>query len=392
MKNLIYFFSLIFFLSSCTNINKIIESGNYDDAISRLTSKLTGKKKKSRENVVNLEFAFKKAQERDLAAEAEYLMDDDENKWEKIYAIHTRIENRQRLVEGLLPLISEDGYKAGFKFINTSERKKESKANSAEYYYKSSQKLLEESKLNKDKQAAIEAYSLLNKISQLYSNYKDVSQLKKLAIELGTKHFLVKIINNTLNVMPVQMERDLLSIAVDDLNKNWKHFDMKENPLTEYDYHIILNLTNLQFSPEKEKSRIYEDVFEEEIEDVVTDSKGRPVLDSVGKEKKFKIRNKYTSTLEEVVQYKSSLLTGRLEWIHQLSKNVEFSRPLSVEVVFENKFAKLIKGDRDHLSEEARRKIKSHVMPFPSNETLLFDTGEKLKTLVKDYIYQRERE
>ena len=139
MKNLIYFFSLIFFLSSCTNINKIIESGNYDDAISRLTSKLTGKKKKSRENVVNLEFAFKKAQERDLAAEAEYLMDDDENKWEKIYAIHTRIENRQRLVEGLLPLISEDGYKAGFKFINTSERKKESKANSAEYYYKSSQ-------------------------------------------------------------------------------------------------------------------------------------------------------------------------------------------------------------------------------------------------------------
>ena len=290
MKNLIYFFSLIFFLSSCTNINKIIESGNYDDAISRLTSKLTGKKKKSRENVVNLEFAFKKAQERDLAAEAEYLMDDDENKWEKIYAIHTRIENRQRLVEGLLPLISEDGYKAGFKFINTSERKKESKANSAEYYYKSSQKLLEESKLNKDKQAAIEAYSLLNKISQLYSNYKDVSQLKKLAIELGTKHFLVKIIDNTLNVMPVQMERDLLSIAVDDLNKNWKHFDMKENPLTEYDYHIILNLTNLQFSPEKEKSRIYEDVFEEEIEDVVTDSKGRPVLDSVGKEKKFRKR------------------------------------------------------------------------------------------------------
>ena len=50
------------------------------------------------------------------------------------------------------------------------------------------------------------------------------------------------------------MERDLLSIAVDDLTKNWKHFDMKENPLTEYDYHIILNLTNLQFSPEKEKN------------------------------------------------------------------------------------------------------------------------------------------
>lgn len=120
-------------------------------------------------------------------------MDDDENKWEKIYLIHTRIENRQKMIEGLLPLISEDGYRAGFTFINTSERKKESKANTAEYFYKSSQNLLDESKINKDKQAAVEAYALLNKISQLYSNYKDVNAVKKLALELGTKIFWLKL-------------------------------------------------------------------------------------------------------------------------------------------------------------------------------------------------------
>lgn len=391
MKSSIRILVLTLFLASCTNINKIIESGNYDDAITRLTSKLTGKKKKSRENVVNLEFAFKKAQARDLASEAEYLMDDDENKWEKIYLIHTRIENRQKMIEGLLPLISEDGYRAGFNFINTSERKKESKANTAEYFYKSSQNLLDESKINKDKQAAVEAYALLNKISQLYSNYKDVNQLKKLALELGTKNFLVKITNNTLTVMPAQMERDLLSIAVDDLNKNWKHFDMKENPSTDYDYHIILNLTNLEFSPEKEKSRIYEDVFEEEVEEALKDRKGRPVLDSLGKEIKIKTSKKYSSTLEEVVQFKSAILNGRLEWIHQPSKNVEFSRPLTVEVIFENKYGKLIRGDRDHLSDDSRKKIKSYSQTFPSNESMLLDASEKLKLLVKDYIYERER-
>ena len=95
--------------------------------------------------------------------------------------------------------------------------------------------------------------------------------------------------------------------------------------------------------------------------------------------------------MEEVVQFKSAILNGRLEWIHQPSKNVEFSRPLTVEVIFENKYGKLIRGDRDHLSDDSRKKIKSYSQTFPSNESMLLDANEKLKLLVKDYIYERER-
>ena len=82
-------------LISCVSTTKMIEKGNYDQAIEKLVHKLAGNKNKKRDDVINLEYAFKKAQSADLALESPYLEDKEESKWLNIYNIHTRIENRQ---------------------------------------------------------------------------------------------------------------------------------------------------------------------------------------------------------------------------------------------------------------------------------------------------------
>jgi hypothetical protein len=391
MSQLFKSLALLILLSGCYSAEKLIETGQYDQAVNKLASRLAGKKKKSREDVVNLEFAFKKAQERDLSSEAEYLQDDDEVKWERIYSIHTRIEDRQRRVEALIPLVSRDGYQASFQFINTSERKKESKANSADYFYRSAQRLLDESRKTGEKRPAREAFDFIQKINNLYSNYKDVAAMKRQALELGTSHYLVRMVNNTQAIMPVQMENALLSISVNELNKNWKEFDMRPDPNIHYDFHIIMNLTNLDFSPERERIRVVDDVYETEEEELLVDKKGKPILDSLGKKQYSKVKVKYPFSIEEVSQIKSAVVGGRLEWINQQNKNVEFTRPLNVEAVFENRFGRLIKGDQDHLTDEATRIMKGRPMPFPSNEAMVLDAAEKLKLIVKDYIFERER-
>ena len=165
-------------LVSCVSTTKMIEKGNYDQAIEKLVNKLAGNKSKKRDDVINLEYAFKKAQSADLALESAYLEDKEESKWLNIYNIHTRIENRQAKIEPLLPIISKDGYRAAFNFINTKERKRESKNNSIEFLYMSAKDLIENSKRTRNKENAREAYNKLLQIDGFTKNYKDIEQLK----------------------------------------------------------------------------------------------------------------------------------------------------------------------------------------------------------------------
>jgi hypothetical protein len=378
-------------LISCVSTTKMIEKGNYDQAIEKLVHKLAGNKSKKRDDVINLEYAFKKAQSADLALESAYLEDKEESKWLNIYNIHTRIENRQAKIEPLLPIISKDGYRAAFNFINTKERKRESKNNSIEFLYMSAKDLIENSKRTRNKESAREAYNKLLQIDGFTKNYKDIEQLKRETKYYGTSHYLVKIVNNTQTIIPVQLESDLLSISVKELDKNWKAFDMRLDPSVTYDYNIIMNLTSIEFSPEREKTRIIDDVMEEETEEILKDRFGKPILDSLGKEQKRKYTETHTSTLEEVTQVKSAIIGGRLDWINLINNNIEYTKPIQVENLFENKFARLIRGDASKVSKVNQKLLKNRAGGFPSNQNMLLDTGEKLKNIIKDMIFEHER-
>lgn len=391
MKSLLPFLSLIILFSSCANVNKMIDRGEYDKAINELVQKLEGKKDKKKEYVLALEYAFQKAQEKDLKYEKALKDEAITENWTKIYVIHNNIAARQTKIEPFLPLQSKDGYQATFKFINVEELKKESKKNTADFYYQSAITLIDEARSSLDKEAARKAYDYLLKIDGLFSQYKDKEQLKKIAYSLGLENYLVKITNNTQNIIPQNIENELLRLSVEGLNRKHKNFEVKSNPAVQYDHYIIMDLRQLEFSPERERIRVYDDINEIETEEIIKDKNGKPKRDSLGKELKQKIKTKYIASVEEITQLKSVLLAGRLEYIHALSGEIEFSKPINVEGVFENNLARLIKGDRNYVTNDCRKKLNGRSLPFPTNEELLLDAAEKMKKLVKDIIYEREK-
>lgn len=67
------------------------------------------------------------------------------------------------------------------------------------------------------------------------------------------ENYLVKINNQTNQIIPADVEAELLKWSVDGLNSKFKNFDVKANPALNYDHYILLNLTQMEFSPEREK-------------------------------------------------------------------------------------------------------------------------------------------
>ncbi len=389
MKSCYFLIAASLTLTGCVNINYLIERGHYDEAIEILTRKLAGKKNKKQKHVLALEYAFKKAQETDLNQEKGLRGDDDEAKWETLQDLYQRIDKRQSLVLPLTPLYSSDGYQASFRFVHLEELKNENKKNLASYYYNRALELLEASAKNRDKAAARNAYGFLMKIDNLYSAYQDVASLKNLAKERGTIHHLVTVVNESATLIPFRVEDELRRISVNDLNTAWRSYDAHPNPHIQYDYKITMRIRDIRTSPEREKSRVFDEVQEVETEEDVLDNKGRAVKDSTGKVLKQKVVTKYVSTLEEVIQLKTLLLAGRIEWLDTRTHDVDYSRPIEVEAVFENQYAKLVRGNEKYLSKETRDRLRGAPMPFPTEEELLLIAADKLKKIMKDKIKER---
>jgi len=367
----------------------MIDQGRYDEAISALVPKLAGKKKRDHDRVVLLETAFRRAQERDLKTEAAIRNEDDDDKWERLFALYRRIENRQDLVEGLLPLVTSEGYQASFRFIHTGEILKESRKKSAERFYQKAQTLLRTSENTSDKIPARQAMDLLMRIDTLFSEYKDKEVLKRRALELGTEHYLLRIDNKTEKILPLRVEDELHRFGLDELNSTWSAFDGRPDPGVKYDFWIQLDFLEMEFSPEREKSRIFDEVIEKEEEETATDANGKVVVDSMGKPVMRKVVRRYPATIEETTQSKSVQVTGRLSFIRARSAETAWTKPVSVEGVFENRYGRLLKGDSKHLSDSAKKLIRSRATSFPSNEELLVDAAEKLKKRVKEMIRQQ---
>ena len=114
-------FLLLFVLSSCTSPQKLVESGNYDDAVYLAVKRLSGKKNKKEKYVLALEEAFQKATVRDMRLAERLKREGLPENWPKINDAYRRIRNRQERVAPLLPLISKEGIRADFRFVKVDE-------------------------------------------------------------------------------------------------------------------------------------------------------------------------------------------------------------------------------------------------------------------------------
>ncbi len=378
------FLLLGFLLPSCRSAQKFIENGDYDGAIEFCVGKLRGKSKKKTEYVRGLEQAFARAQVRDLR-EVDYLLDEDRpENWEKINTIHRRIKARQQKISPLTPLVSKDGYRAKFNFVDIERQERESREKAAECLYVRAQELLQQAERG-DRMAAREAYQTLRDLeSRYYRTYKDKDKLLPVARDLGTTHILFEVQNNSAAILPRRFMDEILNISKRDLDSEWKAYYFKPVAGETYDYKAVFRVTQVDISPERVHERAYTD--EKEIQDgweYVLDSKGNVMKDSLGNDIKKPRKVIVRADVLEVFQSKAARLSGVVE-IYNTDRNARLdSKPLSTEILFEN-YASTFKGDRRALSEESKRRIGNSPMPFPRNEDMLVQAAERLKPNLRD--------
>ncbi len=378
--------------TSCSIKKKVREEigkGNFDAAIDMLVHKLSRKRnvKSADEYVLLLEEAYRKARERDLQQIKRLKKDDNPETWEKIYQLYVRLDDRQNRIKSLLPLkIISQNRNARFAMDDYSDEILEARNQMVRVLYKDALDLMRKN----DILSYRKAYDLLERIDEVYPNYKNVRDLMKEAYAKGIAWVGVSLENQTGKVIPKKLENDLLDFDAARAQNFWVRYEPLKKDTAQYDFLMKLVFTDIQVSPEKEQERII--TQEKEITDgykYATDANGNIVKDSLGNPIKVPVYRKVTATVHEYRQFKEATIkaTGYLYDLHTGKQIASF--PYQSRFVFDHKYLRVY-GDKRALEQVYLDLLDNKKLPFPSNEQMIYDAGMDLKEKFLETLRQLE--
>ncbi|NNE15849.1 MAG: hypothetical protein HKN51_12775 [Saprospiraceae bacterium] len=384
MKNLLYTLSMFLLLTSCKNIEKMVEKGEYDKAIVYATKKLAGKKNKKTSHVKALEDAFLKVSERDYE-EMNYLSDNlNSGLWDNAIRLTNKIEARQNKVKPFLPLVSEEGYVAHFKFIKTRDLKHRALDSGAEFRYNHAVSLLDRAIESNEKSMARRAYFAFKDVGDYRFNYKNSIELEAQAYKIGVTHILVKFEHDAYGYIPFEMTNLLDQVPVNHLDTKWKDFHTDMTLHDKVDYIATVEILDIDVSPERET--VSHHVDKKKIKTGFKYAKkknGEFKIDSTGSRIKIDIFKKVKARVTEIIREKSSFVAGRLTVSKVNSNRLVKSIPIEVENEF-NDYALRFNGDKRALCEHDIHRIKANPLPFPHDIDMILDATSILELQLND--------
>ena len=377
--------TLIIVACGSGNVEKLISSGNFDSAINKSISKLRTNKdaKGKQEYVYLLQDAFAKANERDLT-QINYLMKEaNASNFEKVYNLYLGLQTRQDKVRRILPLkLLNEGTDAVFKMDDYTDEIISSKNGLSSYLYANSMKLLESS----NKMDIRQAYDDLMYLDQLNPNFSDVRKKIDEAQFRGTDFVHVYTKNETNMVIPTRLQDDLLNFGTYGLNDKWTVYHNNKQKNINYDFGMLVNFRQINISPEQVKEKEF--VREKQVKDgtkTLLDSNGNAVKDSLGNPIKVDKFKTIRVNIYEFRQFKSVQVTAKVDYVDYRNNQLIESFPLASEFVFENIYS-TFNGDKNACEPDYYQYFDRRAVSFPSNEQMVFDSGEDLKFKLKDII------
>lgn len=379
-------FLLFFTILSCgvKQTRYAINSGDYDEAIQIATNNLRNNKDKKgkQEYVYMLEEAFEKAKDRDLSQIAFFEKADSPRNLENIYNLYVALDQRQRDIKPLLPLRLEAlNRNAKFKFDDYSEKLISSRAKFVSYLYDNSTALL----LTADKVNHRRAYEDLTYLRRLNPDYKNANSLIEQAFTKGADYISIETLNNTGLAIPLKLQSDLLNFSTQGLDEKWTVYHSIKQKNTSYDYAVIIDFRQINFSPDLVREREF--TVEKEIIEkrkkrdrrgqIVNDSLGNPVMEDV-----VKI---LSANILETTQSKSVEVAANIDYINLKNNQLLQSFPLQSQFLFQNVFARY-NGDINAVENDYKKLFNNRPLPFPSNEQMVYDTGEDLKAKIREIL------
>ncbi|MGV7106726.1 hypothetical protein [Flavobacterium sp. U410] len=382
-------------LLACSGVKKTesyLNSGNYDAAIDVAVKNLNNNKtaKSKQDYVYLLEEAFAKAKQRDEEQIALLKAENKAFNYEKIYSLYMQLHNRQERIKPLLPLpLLNKGRDAIFPMKSYNSEMIQSKEALSGYLYDNARKLM----VTNNKLDYREAYDDLTYLDQLNPNFRDVRALMDEAQYKGTDFVYVSTKNETNMVIPAKLQEDLLNFGTYGLNDKWTVYHNNKQKNVVYDFGMILNFRQINISPEQVREKQF--IKEKQIKDgtkTLLDSNGNVVKDSLGNAIKVDNMKSISISIYEFTQYKACQITGIVDYVDNRSKQLIDSFPLSSEFIFEYIYANY-NGDKRACEESYYTYFDRRAVQFPTNEQMVYDTGEdmkaKLKTIITNNKFRR---
>jgi hypothetical protein len=386
MKFLFFLLCSLLLFSGCHVSQKALNSGNYDEAIDIAVKKLR-RNKQNYEQITILQNAFTKAVTRDKNDVLALKGSGQPDCWDDVFNVYRRLKYRQDLISPLLPLIYKNAVVAQFPFEDYNSEITSSRDKAAEYYYQHGQQLLQ----SNNKYNARKAYDEFGQVLGFFTDYKDVRALRDKAHAQGITYILMGVKNNTNQLMPQQLERDLLLLPLGDLNNLWTQYHSTSQQGLTYDYTIVINMKNLLITPDEVQSNNYSETKEiEEGWQYVLDGKGNTVKDSLGKPVKAPKFIRVSAQIKEVHQLKKAGIQGTLDMYDNSTNTLSRSEPIMAENIFENHTATAF-GDLRALTPESKAKLGAPPKPFPPTADMIYNAGLNLKNICKDIVWNNYR-
>jgi len=367
------------------NIEKLISSGNYDAAINKAISKLSKNKdsKGKQEYVYLLQEVYTKANDRDITQINRLVKEASASNFEKVYNLYLGLQSRQDKVNQILPLkLIKEGRNATFNRTDYTDDIISSKNGLSSYLYANSIKLLE----SKNKIDFRQAYDDLIYLDKLNPNFKDVRKKIDEAQFKGIDYVHVYTKNETNMVIPVRLQDDLLNFGTFGLNDKWTVYHNNKQKNITYDFGMLVNFRQINISPEQIKEKEF--IKEKQVKDgtkTLLDNNGIVVKDSLGKPIKVDKFKTIRVNIYEFRQFKSVQVTAKVDYVDYRNNQLIESFPLASEFVFENIYS-TFNGDKNACESDYYQYFDKRAVPFPSNEQMIFDSGEDLKAKLKDII------
>lgn len=389
MKKQLLFLLISITFFSCSSVKKTQEAinyGNYDEAINIAVKHLrSNKTKKSNQSyVVLLEEAFSKVTVRDLEQISFLRKEGNPANLERIYNSYVVLNNRQENIKPLLPLrIVEKGRNAIFQFNNYNNDILNSKNELSEYLYSNAQQSLSSSNNKFDYRNTFEDLQYLDKINP---NYKNTRDLIEEAHFKGTDYVFVYMQNKTNMVIPMRLEEDLMNFDTYRLNDLWTVYQSTKQPNQKYDFELELNLREINISPEQVKEKVI--VQEKQIKDgwkYLIDENGDGVKDSLGNTIKIDKFKTIRSKVHKYTQFKATQVVGQVKYYDLKTNQLLKAFPIASEFIFEHHYADY-SGNKNAIDKKNLKFLNYKHVPFPSNEQMIYDSGEDLKAKIKSII------
>jgi hypothetical protein len=391
MKKITSLLALFLIISACgvKQTRNMLTSGDYDGAIDNAVDGLRGNKnaKGKQDYVYMLEEAFAKAKERDLNDINAWFKDANPQNLEKIYTTYVQLNNRQNAIRPLLPLkLIKEGRDAIFPFDDYTDQIVSSKNALSKYLYDNSKALL----ANKDKMVIRRAYDDLVYLESINPGFKDVAKLTEEARYKGTDFVSVYAKNETNMVIPARLQDDLLDFSTYGLNDKWTVYHSNRQKGIDYDYGVIVNFREINISPEqiKEKQFDKERLIKDGVKNLL-DANGHVVKDSLGNPIKVDNMRTVRISIYEFSQTKACQVTAKVDYINFRNNQLIETFPLASEFVFSNMYSKY-RGDKRACEEAYYPNFDKRKVAFPSNEQMVFDTGNDLKDKLKNIIVRNK--